>query len=253
MINQTNNINNTNNNMRLESNSITLVDEVENSLLSYFKENNLKCGDSIPTENELAESLGVARSVIREALSRFKMLGLINTRPRKGMVLTEPYILGGMQRIIEPQILGEENILDILGFRIALEIGISSDIFQNIKPEDIRELEDIVKIGEVFANNSYAPQSESAFHAKLYEITGNKTISQFQKIIHPVMTFVKSKFKDNLESINVEISKRRPLVTHAGLLGFIKCGDEEGYKKAIEQHFEVYKILMRRKQELNKK
>ena len=95
---------------------------------------------------ELAAALGVARSVLREALSRLKMMGMIETRTRRGMILTEPTILGGMKRVVDPRILGEEALFDILGFRIALEIGICSDIFRNITPEDISELEEIVKM-----------------------------------------------------------------------------------------------------------
>lgn len=133
------------NNMKIEINQTTLIDQVEDSLLTYFKKNDLRCGDSIPNENNLAAELGVARSVVREALSRLKMMGLIHARPRKGMVLTEPSILGGMKRVIDPRVLSEETILDLLDFRIALEIGISSDIFRKITPKDIEELSEIVK------------------------------------------------------------------------------------------------------------
>ena len=65
------------NNMKIEINQTTLIDQVEDSLLTYFKKNDLRCGDSIPNENNLAAELGVARSVVREALSRLKMMGLI--------------------------------------------------------------------------------------------------------------------------------------------------------------------------------
>ena len=171
--------------MKIEINQTTLIDQVEDSLLTYFKKNDLRRGDSIPNENNLAAELGVARSVVREALSRLKMMGLIHARPRKGMVLTEPSILGGMKRVI------------------------------------------------------------------LYKITGNKIISEFQEIIHPILVYVKEKFKDYLKPINIEMSKSGKIATHADLLDFIKKGDEKGYRDAIERHFEVYKIFkVNRSQEL---
>ena len=132
--------------LKVHSQTITLVDQVEDRLLNYLKEKDIRTGDSIPNELELAAALGVARSVLREALSRLKMMGMIETRTRRGMILTEPTILGGMKRVVDPRILGEEALFDILGFRIALEIGICSDIFRNITPEDISELEEIVKM-----------------------------------------------------------------------------------------------------------
>ena len=231
--------------LKVHSQTITLVDQVEDRLLNYLKEKDIRTGDSIPNELELAAALGVARSVLREALSRLKMMGMIETRTRRGMILTEPTILGGMKRVVDPRILGEEALFDILGFRIALEIGICSDIFRNITPEDISELEEIVKMGIVFENNEYAPVSEFTFHAKLYEITGNKTISEFQDIIHPVMIFVKNKFKDLLEPINIEMKEQGQIVTHADLLSFLKNKDEFGYRRAIEQHFEVISVPLK--------
>lgn len=53
--------------MKIEINQTTLIDQVEDSLLTYFKKNDLRRGDSIPNENNLAAELGVARSVVREA------------------------------------------------------------------------------------------------------------------------------------------------------------------------------------------
>jgi len=52
--------------MKIEINQTTLIDQVEDSLLTYFKKNDLRRGDSIPNENNLAAELGVARSVVRE-------------------------------------------------------------------------------------------------------------------------------------------------------------------------------------------
>lgn len=227
--------------LKVHSQTVTLVDQVEDKLLNYLKEKDLRAGDPIPNELELAAALGVARSVLREALSRLKMMGMIESRTRRGMVLREPSILGGMKRVVDPRILSEESLFDILGFRIALEIGMCSDLFRNITLEDIAELEEIVSMGIVFENNEYAPVSEFRFHAKLYEITGNKTISEFQEIIHPVMIFVKNKFKDLLEPINIEMKEKDLIVTHADLLEYLKKKDEAGYRKAIELHFEVYK------------
>lgn len=221
--------------------TVTLVDQVEDKLLSYLKENDIQVGESIPNELELSTALGVARSVLREALSRLKMMGMIETRTKRGMILREPSILSGMKQVVDPRILSKQSLFNILGFRIALEIGISSDIFRNITSKDIADLEEIVQIGVSLENNEYTPFSEYTFHAKLYEITGNQTISEFQEIIHPVMSFVKKEFKSNLEPINIELKEKGLLVTHADLLNYLKAKNETAYRKAIEQHFEVYR------------
>ena len=55
----------------------SLVDKVEKNLVDVLQQKKLKVGDSIPKEVELAETLGVSRTVIREALLRLRMMGLI--------------------------------------------------------------------------------------------------------------------------------------------------------------------------------
>jgi GntR family transcriptional regulator, transcriptional repressor for pyruvate dehydrogenase complex len=227
-------------NLKIINHSITLVDQVEDSLLEYFKRNNMKPGDSIPNEEELAASLGVARSVLREALSRLRMLGMIESRTRRGMILTEPHILLGLERVIDPLILGEETLFNLLGFRIALELGICHNIFENLTDNYIEELEMIVNRGIVYDNNLYLPKSENEFHSKLYEITGNKTIMEFQKIIYPVSLFVKDKFFDFFEPINKELNLNGKVITHGELLKHIRSRDKEGFRNALEMHFEPY-------------
>ncbi|MCK4960177.1 MAG: FadR family transcriptional regulator, partial [Planctomycetes bacterium] len=61
-----------------------LVELVEQKILDIVRKNNLSVGDSLPGELELTEGLGVSRSVVREALSRLRMLGLLESRKRRG-------------------------------------------------------------------------------------------------------------------------------------------------------------------------
>jgi DNA-binding FadR family transcriptional regulator len=227
-------------NLRIKDKSVTLVDHVEKKLFQFIATNNLKIGDSIPNENDLSEALGVSRTILREALSRLRMLGVIESRTRKGMVLSEPNMFGGLQRVIDPMILGEESLINLLGFRIALELGICNLIIDNANQQFIDQLEKIVESGPAYNFNLYKAESENEFHSKLYEITGNKSIMQFQKIIYPVSLFVRKKFKDFFEPYNKELQKSGNIVTHQHLLDLIKSGDKEGFKKGMEQHFSIY-------------
>lgn len=233
--------------LKLNNTAITLVDHVEDRLLTYLNEHDFKVGDRLPSEQELSISLGVTRSVVREALSRLKMLGIVESRTRRGMVLTEPSIFGGMKRAIRPNLMSERSLINLLGFRVALEVGITGSIFQNITTSDIKDLEEAVYMEVALGDNIYANISEHKFHSKLYEITRNSTISQFQEIIHPVMEFVKSNLKEYVARINCTLQERGELVTHEDLLKLLKNGDENGYRHAIEQHFFVYKELIRNK------
>ena len=59
--------------------NLSLVDKVEIRITEYIKKNKLEVGDSIPKETEFAEALGVSRTVIREAFSRLRTIGIIES------------------------------------------------------------------------------------------------------------------------------------------------------------------------------
>ena len=169
----------------------SLVDKVENRLVELLLERKLSVGDVIPKEIELAEALGVSRTVIREALTRLKMMGLIESKKKKGSVITSPDLFGMMSKSMNPYILDQETLKEIFEIRLVLEIGMADLLFHRITAEDIQELKKIV------ANEPPATQyhlfnidHEVAFHGKLYEITNNKTLKKFQKMLLPVFDFV---------------------------------------------------------------
>jgi len=227
--------------LKIRNYKVTLVDQVEEKLLEYFKTGKFRPGDPIPNEHELAEALGVGRSVLREALSRLRMLGFVETRTRRGMIITEPSLFGGLKRVAEPVLLSEETLFDLLGFRISLEVGIIELLFQNLNERHIRELDEIVNRGVVLSDGQYSPVSEFEFHAKLYEITGNESIIEFQNVIRPVSVFITEKYKEYFLPEKQKIEKTGgKRITHMDLLGLLKKRNKKGFRKAMILHFALY-------------
>lgn len=223
--------------------SVTLVDLVEQRILQYIKENKLGPGDSIPGEVELADSLQVGRSVIREALSRLRMLGIVETRTRRGMVLAEPAVMENLHKMINPYMLKEKAILDLIEFRISLDTGICDLIFDNLTPQHIKDLEKIVKEEPPSGLNRYTIESEHAFHKKLYEIPQNEIIKGFQTILLPLFIYVNEHF----DEFAPFFAQKKKVVSHKDLLSFLKKGDREGYRKAIMQDLIPYAEFVKSK------
>ena len=169
----------------------SLVDRVEKKLVETLQKKKLKTGDSIPKEIELAETLGVSRTVIREALLRLRMMGLIESKKKKGAVITSPDLFGILSKSMNPHILDQETLKEIFEIRLALEIGMADFLFNRKTDENIQELKKIVsKEPEITDQHLFNISHEIAFHGKLYEITGNETMKKFQKMLLPVFDYV---------------------------------------------------------------
>lgn len=60
-------------------------DIVATRLKSYISDGNLKPGDRLPTETELATRFGVSRLSLREATKSLEFLGILESRPGRGL------------------------------------------------------------------------------------------------------------------------------------------------------------------------
>src|SRR5438128_1057710 len=195
----------------------SLVDKVEANLVELLQQRKLKVGDPIPKEIELAETLGVSRTVIREALLRLRVMGLIESKKKKGAVITSPDLFGIMGKSMNPHILDEETLKEIFEIRLVLEIGMADFIFQRIKKEDIEELKKIVsKEPPATQYHLFNIEHEIAFHGKLYEITGNATLKKFQRMLLPVFDYVHN---SGLLKKPASIKK---FVSHKGLVDILE-------------------------------
>lgn len=65
----------------------TAVSIVAKRLLDLFTSGHLAPGTRLPPERQLATSLGIGRSAVREALAALEILGLVDVRPGSGTYL----------------------------------------------------------------------------------------------------------------------------------------------------------------------
>ena len=128
--------------------NISLVDRVEKRIINYIKENGLKVGDALPKEMEFAESLGVSRTAVREAMLRLRTLGLVESKKHRGMVLLEPDLVSNFEKMLDPAIIDLRMLSNLFELRLMLELGMVDFLFARRTPKQMKELEEIVNNSE---------------------------------------------------------------------------------------------------------
>ena len=225
--------------MKDELKSITLVDQLEKKLLQYIQSSELKEGDPLPSELFFAEKYSVSRNLVRESLSRLKMLNIIESRRRRGMVVKEPDPMANFVKVVKPSLLSEKSMLDLIELRSAIEVGITPMIFRNIKDGDIEDLEKIVSEEGRYKGVKVGVDNEIKFHTRIYQIVNNEALLTFQNVVIPIFSFINNNFAD-FDEFNKELREAGKLVTHQDLVNCLKEGDQLGYKKKIENHLRAY-------------
>jgi Transcriptional regulators len=204
--------------------SKSMSEMVELSLQEYIKTHNYKAGDSLPTEKELSTSLEVSRSVIREALSKFKMLGIIESKKKVGMVVSNPDLVGTIGKLLHPQILDNATLQDLFELRLVIESGLTDLLYIRKTDKAIAELEKIALTEK--QGRAFAIDNEIAFHGKLYEMTGNQTLKKFQLLLLPVFAY----------AMNMSKKFKPGRVRHIDLVEILKKGDRKDFKEAMFEH-----------------
>lgn len=211
----------------------SLVDKVESNLIELFIEKNFKVGDSIPKELELAESLGVSRTVVREAMLRLRLMGLIESKKHRGAVITSPDLVSVLEKSMNPKILNDETLKEIFEMRLSLEIGMADFIMQRVTTDDIADLKNLV-INEPSLSDKtlFQIEHEIAFHGKLYDITRNETMKKFQRLLLPVFDYV------HKSGLLRKMPENRQYVSHQGIVDIIESGNAEQLRNAMRNHLE---------------
>ncbi len=219
---------------------LSLVEKTERNILGYIS-SHIDAND-LPKEQEFVEILGVSRVVVREALSRLRAIGIIETKRKKGTVLASPPIFGTLKVIVESGCLTKETLKDLYELRLMLEIGMADFIYMNKTEEQMDELEQIVSQGVAIhkeidvtedpdrrrALAIEATQKELEFHSTLFRMTGNKSLMDFQNIMKHLFTHYNSKVDNEFH--------RQTLVSHVILFNILREGTPDAFRTAMRLH-----------------
>jgi GntR family transcriptional repressor for pyruvate dehydrogenase complex len=115
-----------------------LPDQIASRLIALIQERQLKAGDRLPAERELAASMGVSRSSLREALRALAMVGVTEMRHGDGTYLTslEPDAL--MRPVGLVLALSDSGLEELFEARKLVEPGLAALAAERI--EDASEI-----------------------------------------------------------------------------------------------------------------
>jgi len=151
-------------------------------LKDYIRESRLKEGDSLPTEKELSERLGISRTAVREALKGLESLGVTKARQGKGHILRSFSYDAVLQSLDFYGKLDIQALKDLIEVRIALEPGCIAANAGTYTPRDIEELRVLLAQMEGFcpppADEGRLVDARRRFHEKLCRRSANTLLKE---------------------------------------------------------------------------
>lgn len=169
-------------------------------------------------ELDLAHELGISRAAVRNALLRLEQEGLVEREPNRGARV---------------RLVSEEESLEILEARTALECVVVRHAASNRTPEDIddlrlilTEMENRLEKGDLLAVSDMNAQ----LHQRLIEMANHTTISKLLKMLNSQT--VRFQFR----TILVPGRAGGSLAEHKVIVEAIEAGDPNAAEKAMRAH-----------------
>ncbi len=105
----------------------------------------LKRGDQLPTERELVDTFKVSRASVREAIFYLEAINLVQRRQGNGTYV----IASNEEALVQPLATSlfheKDDLIDIFSLRKIIEPEVAQHASENATPEEIVELEEILK------------------------------------------------------------------------------------------------------------
>jgi GntR family transcriptional repressor for pyruvate dehydrogenase complex len=202
----------------------------------------LRPGDKLPSERELAETLGVSRSSIRDAIRSLELMGMVEPRQGAGTIvreITSNSVANPLANALKHK---EELMSELLDFRLMLEPSLASRAAAHASADEISEMEDILKrqAGKLRVGESTIAE-DSEFHYAVALASGNSVVL---KVLDTLMDLLR---ETRERSLQVEGRPQKSLAGHNRILAAIKRHDAEAAKAAMRRHIEdVEEIVLKK-------
>lgn len=224
---------------RSRGDSGSLASDVTEALRADVTSGRYQPGDRLPTEQEMAQALGVSRTVVREAVAALRADGLVVTHQGRGafVAATAPVL---RFHIDATELQTVQQVLAVMELRVGVEVEAASLASQR---RTIPQLERLWEMHEVFsravASGELATDEDFDFHIAIAEASNNAQFARFFGILGKVVIP-----RQSIRSGEIEPELRRRYLAevaaqHARIVDAIERRDPVSAQAAMRGHLET--------------
>lgn len=204
------------------------------ALATWIREGQLGVGEKLPTENTLVQQFGVSRTVVREAFSRLKTLGLIETRQGSGAFVKAQPAPGPEQLNLAPD--GTlDAVIKMVEVRRALEAESAALAAARATPKAVKKIRQaLLALERSVSQGGDGVSEDVAFHACIAEAADNPFLTATLAYLNQFLEHATRVTRANeATKANLEHEVR---LEHEAILQAIEAGDARAARAAGTRH-----------------
>ncbi len=208
-----------------------LYEDVGERLGEFVRETRMAPGDQFPAERELAQSLQVSRTSVRQAFVVLQALGFVDVRHGEGVFLRRTRGFGdSLARLLERR----RRLPEVLEAREALEVKLAELAASHRKDGDLAAMTSALGHMETeIKAGGLGTEGDAAFHRAI------ATASRNEILLHLIDAMVEVIQESRIESLSEPGRPALSLEAHRRILAAIEAGSPRLAADAMREHLKV--------------
>lgn len=222
-------------------------EQIAHQIQKRILEDDLKSGDRLPSEKDMADKFHVSRTVIREAMRVVENLGLVTIRkgPGGGIFVTQGYhkpISDALKGLVA---FGHVTVENIFELRFLIGPYVAQEAAKRAKARDVAELKKILETSEQNKNDAlFLRTNRGNFHLRMTKAIGNPVLEMVMKSIVELLRRYFHEFK-NLDF------ERWALTVQWEIVGAIESGRSREARRLMNAYLMKLKGLLEAAHQIN--
>lgn len=221
----------------------TICDEIVDQFKQMIKNGELKPGEKLPSERELAKMFNVGRSSVREALQVLSSIGFVK-KTAEGSFINDNFSLNHLD-FTYSLLLNENDYEQLYEARKVIEITIVELAAKKADVEDIDSLEEVLSdMSNKTADIEEYARLDAEFHLNIALASKNKVLYEF---VSTISDLLRTQVTEKLTRIigtrkDIDIIQKT-LQEHRNILEAIKNQNTKKAKECMYDHLNDAKIV----------
>jgi GntR family transcriptional regulator, transcriptional repressor for pyruvate dehydrogenase complex len=214
--------------------STGLADRVVSGIKDQILAGDLAPGAKLPSESDLVATYGVSRTVAREAVTRLRAEGLVETFQGRGsFVLAVP--APSPFALESSAIRTQHDVLDMVDFRLGVECEAAALAAARLDERSARSIEEALATLAA-ADADGAVEADFAFHRAVAAATGNRFYLDLMDSLGPMMIMLPRTRLGDAYSPGDALHVERVQREHDNVAAAILSGDADTARAAMRVH-----------------
>jgi GntR family transcriptional repressor for pyruvate dehydrogenase complex len=210
----------------------TVSDRIAQQILNLIGTEEIRPGDRLPSERELAALLGVSRPSVREAVKALEAQGRLHVRHGQGVFVASPQSQKDLRAALAQH---EMTLSELFAMREVLEVPAAG--WAAAAGHDARiaaassALEDLNRASDAGSRDFTLLQTlDAAFHMRIVEAADNRFLRQTLGVLQEML----ATSMETTLLVPGRLAKSRS--EHERILDSLKRGDSAGARSAARRH-----------------